>query len=64
MQIVIDAETGKVSSTESHGGVVGFISWRRLAEMFREAGETKAGEKMISYKLDDHGIHYRVRQSR
>ena len=60
----IDAKTGKL--TEGGGGVSagGFCSWRRLREVFRDAKELKPGEELISYKLDEHGIHYRVRTRR
>lgn len=61
MQITIDAQSGKIATSEAMGGVVGFCSWRRLAELFRDAGELKTTEKLISYRLDEHGIHYRVR---
>lgn len=60
MQIIIDATTGKVSNSEDSGGVVGFFSWRRLAEILREAGEVTDAEKPLSYRLSDQGIHYRV----
>lgn len=61
MQITIDAKTGQTSTSEETGGVVGFCSWRRLAEVFKAAGELKPTEAMVSYRLDDHGIHYRVK---
>ena len=60
MQIVIDAKTGKISSTESHAGVVGFISWRRLADMFLYSGEVNPNEELISYRLSEDGIHFKV----
>lgn len=60
MKITIDARTGQISATEELGGVVGFFSWRRLAEILRESGEVKTGERLMSYRLDEHGIHYRV----
>lgn len=60
MQITIDASTGKVSTSEATGGVVGFFSWRRLAEILRDAKEIKPTERLVSYRLDEHGIHYRV----
>jgi hypothetical protein len=60
MQIIIDAATGEHQSVEPGGGVVGFFSWKRLAEILHDAGEVKPDERLISYRLDAGGVHYRV----
>lgn len=61
MQITIDARTGQISSTEELGGVMGFLSWSQLAEVLRNAKEVRPTEQIVSYRLDDHGIHIRVK---
>jgi hypothetical protein len=60
MQIAIDAKTGEATRDEG-GGVVGFCSWKRLAELFRDAKEVRDTEELVSYRIDWRGITYRVR---
>jgi hypothetical protein len=45
------------------GGLVGHISWRRLAELFSAAGEVQEGEKLVRMVLTDRGITYTVETS-
>ena len=62
MRITIDAITGNIFP-EVAGGVVGFFSWRRLASILRDAGEIKRGERVLSYRIDEAGVHFRVGRS-
>jgi len=60
--IHIEVPSGKeLAAHEVGGGVVGFCSWRRLEEVFRDAKELKATEQLKSVQLDERGITYRVR---
>lgn len=60
MQTAIDAKTGAKIECLA-GGLEGFVSWRRLAEVFREGNEIRPSEELVSYRLTSEGIHYRVK---
>lgn len=56
-----DARTGKeIEAHDVRGGAVGFASWPRLAEIFKEAGELRQGETLKSFQVDDRGVTFRV----
>lgn len=58
-----DVKTGReIPAHEASRGapVVGFCSWQRLAEVFRNAGELKEGETLKSFQVDDRGITFRI----
>lgn len=55
-----DAKIGKEMPAHEARGVAGFISWRRLAELFRTSGEVRASEDLLSFQVDDRGISFRV----
>lgn len=58
---IFDAETGKeIAAHEKESYVVGFVSWRRLHEVFKAAGEITKDERAVSWKVDDRGITFRV----
>jgi len=40
--------------------VTNFCSWRRLAEVFKDARETFPSERVVAFQVDDRGITYRV----
>ena len=56
-----DAKTGEEMRPTDVSGVTGFTSWRRLGEIFRDAGELRADEELLSFQVDSRGICYRVR---
>jgi hypothetical protein len=58
--IYFDAKTGTEIPAHSVSGITGFVSWRRLAEIFRAAHEVKSFEDLVSYQIDDRGITFRV----
>jgi hypothetical protein len=58
-----DAKTGnpiEAHNVGSMGGVTGFISWRRLCELFRDGKEIRDNEALLSFQIDERGITYRV----
>lgn len=57
---VVDLRTGKVTD-RVNSGMAGFISWRRLAEQLRRAGEFKANEEPIIFQISERGIEFVVR---
>ncbi len=62
--IHISAETGnEISAFDVHrdANIVGFCSWKRLAEVFRRADEVKKNETLSSFQIDDRGITFRIR---
>lgn len=44
-----DAESGKEVPAHSVSGVTGFVSWRRLKEVFSRAGEITGKEQVASW---------------
>jgi hypothetical protein len=55
------AATGRpIETHEVRSCVVGFCSWKRLAEVYRAAGELKEGETIESFQVDERGISIRV----
>lgn len=42
------------------GGTAGFISWGRLEEQLRKAGELRPGERMVQAEFDAQGLRYYV----
>lgn len=59
--IHIDAKTGQqIPAFAVSGESVGFISWRRLAEVLGSARELRGGENVVSYQIDDRGLTFRV----
>ncbi len=60
--IHIDAKTSRPIEAHAVAAAytVGFISWRRLAEVLAAAGETKPSEQVVSYQIDERGISFRV----
>lgn len=65
LTVHIDLKTGKIiPANEAHRvAVVGFISWQRLEEQLRKAGEFKSHEAVASFQLDERGITYRVERA-
>lgn len=61
MNVEIDAETGARIEPLGSTGVVGFCSWRRLGEVFRNAEEIRQTEKLVSYRITSDGIFYSVK---
>lgn len=62
--IHFSAETGnEISAHEVHhdANIVGFCSWKRLAEIFRRADEVRTNETLSSFQIDDRGITFRIR---
>lgn len=57
-----DAKTGSEIPAHEVRGIAGFTSWRRLAEIFRAAGELREGERLLSFQVDERGIGFRVHQ--
>jgi hypothetical protein len=58
-----DAKTGhEIAAHEVQYGIVGFISWRRLSEIFRASKEIQPTEELLSFQIDDRGITFRVSQ--
>lgn len=41
-------------------GLCNTISWKRLEQVLRDAGEIRRSELLISYEIGDDGITYRV----
>ena len=58
--MVIDAQTESKIKEHQLTGTVGFVSWRRLKEVFRAANELRDTETLVSYSIDDRGIEYKV----
>lgn len=57
-----DFETGQeVPAHQVASGLTGFISWRRLAEVLRVAGELKQHEIADTVQVDERGLTFRVR---
>lgn len=50
----------ELQAHEVRGATVGFISWRRLAEVLRAAGELRDYERADGYQIDDRGVTVRV----
>jgi hypothetical protein len=50
----------KILIGRSNTGVVGFISWERLEQLFKNVGEIKENEKMVGANIDERGITYTV----
>lgn len=57
--IMIDAKTNEVI-TERQYGVMGFISFRRLAETLENCGEIREGSEITHFMITDCGIEYRL----
>lgn len=55
-----DAKTGKEMPAHEATGVAGFVSWRRLSELFRASGEVKPNEDLLSFQVDERGIMFRT----
>lgn len=45
---------------ESKGGVKGFASWDRLADILRKAGELRDDERVVAFERDNSGLSWRV----
>lgn len=57
-----DFATGaEIPAHKVASGITGFISWRRLAEVLRKAGELKPHEIADTVQVDERGILFRVR---
>lgn len=54
-------ETGMEVPAHTVSGQTGFISWRRLAEVLRAAGELKPHEIADTVQVDLRGLAFRVR---
>lgn len=63
MQVTIDARTGERVTSEEPG-TVGFVGWTRLGSVLRDAGEIRQYEEVLSFRIDEHGIHVRVKDHR
>ncbi len=50
----------ELQAHEVGGGSVSFISWRRLSEVLRAAGELRDFERTIGFQVDDRGLSVRV----
>ena len=40
--------------------VTGFCSWQRLRAVFKDSGELRPRESIVSFQIDERGITYRV----
>ncbi len=58
-----DVKTGEEIPAHlvQRAGVVGFISWYRLAKLFYESGEVRENEELLSFQVDDRGICFRMK---
>lgn len=57
-----DFATGKeIPAHQVVPGTCGFISWRRLAEVLRDARELKPHEIADTVQVDERGLTFRVR---
>jgi hypothetical protein len=45
-----------------NSNVAGRISWRRLVEVMRAAGELKRDEELEAFVVDDEGVQFYVRR--
>lgn len=59
--IVIDAKTGEQSGRDPMGNS-GFISWRRITEVLKAAGEIKPTEELTHLVIDQNGITTRLKE--
>ena len=57
----INADTGQKMPAHAVSGVTGFVSWRRLREVFARAGETTGKEQIASWQIDERGITFRLK---
>lgn len=53
-----EAETGAPLASGLGGCVTGFVSWRRLKEVFANAGETRPDEEIASWEVTERGITF------
>ena len=58
-----DAKTGNEFPAYQASGLAGFTSWVRLSKIFRDAGEVRPDEELLSFQVDDRGITFRVKQT-
>lgn len=49
---------------QGSGGLAGAISWERLEEQLRSAGELRNGETIIRVEVDENGITYFIHRYR
>ncbi|MEN6445541.1 MAG: hypothetical protein ABFC98_05795 [Candidatus Cloacimonas sp.] len=50
----------KIKIGRSNTGVMGFISWERLEEVFKSTDEIKEDEKLVGVDINENGITYTV----
>lgn len=64
MNTVIDVNTNQPTDDKPSGGVMGQISWRRLRDVFKEAGVTAAhNEKITHFVITDNFLQFYVDRS-
>lgn len=56
-----DAKNGlEIAPHQNTDGAAGFISWKRLPEIFRKGGEIKLDEELVAFQVDERGITFTV----
>lgn len=59
MKFAFDLRTNRLTG-DVHSGAMGQISWRRLAETFREAGEITDKEQIVIFEASEFGLRFIV----
>lgn len=59
MKFAFDLRTNRPTG-DVHSGAMGQISWRRLAEAFRTAGEITDREQIVIFEANEFGLRYIV----